>query len=178
MVALAALTSACSSDEAATDSAAESSQTVAELPVDAPPISTYELATRDHVEGTVEYPQTPPVGGDHDAVWQNCGVYREPVADENAVHSLEHGAVWITYEPGTDEAVIEELEAFADNQTHVLVTPYTGLPTPIVLTAWGVQQQLEEFDAAVVGSFVRTYEEGPQTPEPGAVCTGGLSEPA
>ena len=60
---------------------------------------TYEIPSKDHTTEPVEYPQNPPVGGDHNPVWQNCGYYDEPVRNENAVHSLEHGAVWITYQP-------------------------------------------------------------------------------
>ena len=59
-------------------------------------VVTYSELARDHVVGKVTYAQMPPVGGKHSAVWQNCGIYSAPVANENAVHSMEHGAVWIT----------------------------------------------------------------------------------
>jgi hypothetical protein len=62
-------------------------------------VQTFSDLSRSHVTGQVNYPQTPPVGGDHNPVWLNCGVYTSPVASENAVHSMEHGAVWITYQP-------------------------------------------------------------------------------
>jgi hypothetical protein len=55
-----------------------------------------------HVGGNIDYDQDlgiPPAGGPHNPSWQNCGFYDELVRDENAVHSLEHGAVWITYQP-------------------------------------------------------------------------------
>ena len=52
-----------------------------------------------HVTTAVNYPQTPPTGGDHNPVWLNCGVYEEPQQNENAVHVLEHGAIWTTYNP-------------------------------------------------------------------------------
>ncbi len=45
-----------------------------------------------HVEGDIDY-DGHPAGGEHSAVWLNCGAYSEPVPEENAVHSLEHGAV-------------------------------------------------------------------------------------
>ena len=52
-----------------------------------------------HVTSPVTYNRTPPAGGNQSATWQNCGVYDQPIRDEYAVHSLEHGAVWITYRP-------------------------------------------------------------------------------
>ena len=74
-------------------------------------VETYDGLTNGHTTGPVDYPQSPPVGGDHDPVWQNCGVYRDPVRNENAVHSLEHGAVWISYAEDLPEADIAALEA-------------------------------------------------------------------
>ena len=68
-------------------------------PAGSAPVSTIAITSRNHVDQDIDYPQSPPIGGDHNPVWQNCGVYRDPVLDEMAVHSLEHGAVWITYRP-------------------------------------------------------------------------------
>ena len=113
---------------------------------DQSPVSTVVGLTQDHVEGSVDYPQRPPIGGDHNPAWQNCGVYREPIVDENAVHSLEHGAVWITYQPDLAAADVATLEALADGQTHVLVSPYPDLKRPVILTAWGAQQGFDSAD--------------------------------
>ena len=90
------------------------------------------VASRDHVQGTVDYDTYPPAGGDHYQVWQNCGFYDTPVVDELAVHSLEHGAVWIAYQddlPAEQVAVIEEL---ADDDTHILASPYPDLRAPVL----------------------------------------------
>jgi len=62
-------------------------------------VESFSGLDRTHTSSPVTYPQTPPVGGPHNAVWQNCGYYNAPIANENGVHSLEHGAVWITYRP-------------------------------------------------------------------------------
>lgn len=135
------------------------------------------VTDRNHVDADLEYPDAPPVGGDHNPAWQNCGVYSEPVLDETAVHSLEHGAVWISYRPDLDAADVAALEGFASGQTHILVAPYLDLVHPIVLTAWGAQQSFDGIDDEGIGSFIRAFQRGPQTPEPGAVCSRGVGEP-
>ncbi len=141
-------------------------------------VQAFEGLGSQHVDGTVEYPQTPPVGGDHNAQWQNCGVYSEPVANENAVHSLEHGAVWITYDPDLPADQVETLNELAANNNYVLVTPYEGLPSPVVASAWGLQLQVDEASDDRLPVFVRKYVQGDQTPEPNAPCSGGVGTPA
>ena len=120
----------------------------------------------------------PPVGGDHDPVPQNCGVYTEPVGTSNAVHSLEHGAVWITYRPGLDPAAVTTLTALADGRAYVLLSPFPELRSPVVLSAWGVQLEVEDASDPRVETFLTKYVQGDQTPEPGAACSGGVGTPA
>jgi hypothetical protein len=132
----------------------------------------------DHTEGDIDYPQTPPAGGAHNPVWQNCGFYEEPVRDENAVHSLEHGAVWITYLPSIPQDEIERLRDLSEGNDFVLVSPYPGQDSPIVATAWGKQLTLESADDPNLERFINAYSQGPQTPEPGGACTGGIGDPA
>ncbi len=52
-----------------------------------------------HSPDPIVYPQIPPVGGIHNPTWQTCTFYDRPVSSEAAVHSLEHGAIWVTYRP-------------------------------------------------------------------------------
>lgn len=144
---------------------------------DAGPVTTFKISSRNHVTSAVDYAQTPPAGGDHNPVWQNCGVYRTAVANENAVHSLEHGAVWLTYQPALAAGEITRLESYATNQTHLLVSPYPGLPVPIVAIAWGVQRRFNSAADPGIAAFIKAYELGPQAPEPGALCARGLGEP-
>jgi len=149
----------------------------------APPVGlldgmvTYNIASGQHSEAPQTYPQTPPAGGVHSAVWQNCGVYDQPVRNENAVHSLEHGAVWITYQPDLPAAAVAVLRKLASGHDHVLVAPYPGLPHAVVATAWGLQLPVEDAADARLSMFVARYEKGPQTPEPGATCAGGTGTP-
>lgn len=129
---------------------------------------------RTHVETAVPYEQQPPVGGDHNEAWWTCGTYEEQVPDHHAVHSLEHGAVWVTYQPGIDEAQIEELRDVAD-QDFVLLSPYEGQEFPVMATAWGHQLGVDEADDERIEEFIRQYRQGPQTPELGATCDGGTT---
>lgn len=147
-------------------------------PAGSAPVSTIAITSRNHVDQDVDYPQSPPIGGDHNPVWQNCGVYSDPVLDELAVHSLEHGAVWITYRPDLAPGDVERLEMLTNGQTHILLSPYPDLTSPIVASAWGAQQRFETADDAGIGTFIEAFQQGPQTPEPGATCSRGYGEPA
>jgi hypothetical protein len=125
----------------------------------------------------VDYKQIPPVGGDHNPTWLNCGVYDAPVHNENAVHSMEHGAVWITYQPDLPADQVTKLQDAAKGQSYVIVSPYDGLPAPVVASAWGYQLKLDSASDPRLEQFIRTFEQGPQTPEPGAACVGGTGTP-
>jgi hypothetical protein len=140
-------------------------------------VKTYTGLTQNHVKGTVKYKQTPPVGGDHNPVWLNCGIYTTPVPNENAVHDLEHGAVWITYKPDLAKADIQKLTDIAKGQTYLDLSPYPGLPAPVVVSAWGKQLYLTGAGDARLQAFIKKYKQGEQTPEPGASCTGGVGTP-
>ncbi|MEC5201061.1 hypothetical protein RCH21_003317 [Arthrobacter sp. PL16] len=140
-------------------------------------IQEYPDVTFNHVEGAVEYDQAPPVGGDHSPVWTNCGVYTEPVPDVNSVHSMEHGAVWITYNPDLDQAEIDRLTDLVGTRSYVLLSPYPDLDTPIAASAWGVQLKIDSADDARLATFLDKYIQGEQTREPGAACSGGITPP-
>jgi len=137
----------------------------------------YEITDFSHSQSDLDYAILPPPGGPHHPAWQNCGIYAEPIVTEHAVHSLEHGAVWITYQPDLAEAEIELLRQLVRGRTHVLLSPYADQAEPVTATAWGVQLRVESADDPRLAQFVQKYENGPQTPEPGAPCTNGVGLP-
>ncbi|MBE1486624.1 DUF3105 domain-containing protein [Plantactinospora soyae] len=132
--------------------------------------------TPDHVQEPVSYPMIPPAGGPHFQQWQNCNgdVYTAPIVDENAVHSLEHGAVWITYSPGLTAAGVERLAERVRGQSHMMLSPHPAQNTPISLQAWGYQLAVEDADDERIDEFIRTYRETAAI-EPGAPCGGGIT---
>jgi len=144
----------------------------------APPagVVAYDIQSADHVRGPVSYLEAPPVGGDHSPVWQNCGFYNEPIANENGVHSLEHGAVWITYQPGLSERDVTVLRAMAE-EDYILVSPYPGLDDAIVASAWGRQLRLDSVDDVRLERFVDAFRLAETAPESGGPCTGGRGTP-
>ena len=137
-------------------------------------VQTFTGLTRNHTLAKVKYAQNPPVGGDHNPNFINCGVYTHAVDVWEAVHSLEHGAVWITYQPNLSPQKIAMLTKQAAIHSYELLTPYPGLPSPIVASAWGKQLKMDNATDPRLRVFLQTYLEGPQTPEPGAACSGGI----
>jgi len=135
------------------------------------------VAAPEHVDGDLHEDGEVPAGGPHDEIWQNCGFYDTEVRSENAVHSLEHGAVWITYEPGVAEDQLRQLRGFTRGPDKVLVSPIAGQDSPIIVTAWANQLELSDADDARLAQFVNEFEGSLDAPEPGGRCNGGIGSP-
>ena len=138
-------------------------------------VTPFKDLERTHVSGPVEYPSLPPVGGQHSGVAQTCAVYTEQIPTENAVHSLEHGAVWITYQPDLPADQVSALADAVEGNSYAMLSPLPEQESPVILTAWGRQLSLDSADDDRVEEFVDTYASGPQSQEPGAACSGNSS---
>jgi hypothetical protein len=137
-----------------------------------PGVETFEVTSADHTTDPVDYTQDPPAGGPHDPSWQRCMVYDAPVRNENAVHSQEHGAVWITYQPDLAESDREILAELAEGQQYLLISPYPGLEDPVVASAWGAQLRLDDVNDPRLRAFIDRY--AGNGPERGATCDTGV----
>ena len=135
------------------------------------------MLTRNHVKGPVKYTVSPPVGGDHNGAWQNCmgDVYDAQIANEHAVHSLEHGAVWITYRPDLPKAQVDALAKKVRGTDFILMSPYPGLDKPVSLQAWGFQLKLDKADDPRVDDFIKGFRKA-ATVEPLATCGNGVTQ--
>jgi hypothetical protein len=141
-------------------------------------VTTANYVGGEHVEGSITYKESPPVGGPHNIVWQNCGVYDAPIHNEHGVHSLEHGAVWITYRPGLPQDQVEMLRKVASDD-YMLLSPYPGLSAPVVASAWNHQIALTGASDPRLQAFIDRYKTNPSTtPELGASCAGGIATTA
>jgi len=137
----------------------------------------YDYVGGDHTTDPVTYQQVPPAGGPHDPQWDDCGVYSAPPRNENAVHDLEHGTVWITYRPGLSTADVQKLAADLDTvrSGKIMLSPYPGLPAPVVVTVWNAQLDLTGADDPRLPVFLKFYGDGHTAPEAAfASCKGGL----
>ena len=131
---------------------------------------------RKHIKNAKFY-DLPPMGGDHNLQWQNCGVYDKPIQTEHAVHSLEHGAVWIAYQPDISAAERKALVKFALGRPYVLVSPLAKMQSPIAIVAWGHRIKLQTINEDVMARFIQRFAGSLKAPEPAGPCIGGIGNP-
>ncbi|KAA9374309.1 DUF3105 domain-containing protein [Microbispora cellulosiformans] len=137
-------------------------------------VKSFNYKGSDHAWTKVDYKENPPVGGQHNYYWQNCGIYDKPIHNEHGVHSLEHGAVWITYRPDLPKAEVDKLKTIA-SADYMLLSPYPNLPAKVVASSWDHQITLDGAEDPRLPEFVKKYKQNPTyTPEYGASCSGGI----
>lgn len=133
--------------------------------------------TANHVEPPVSFASSPSVGGDHYPFWMNCGFYTVEVIEGAATHSLEHGAIWITYSDSLAEGDLAELEALAASNPRLLISPYDH-DDPIVLSAWGAQQRnVQSATDPEVAAFITEWQDNTELIEAGASCSSAAGTP-
>jgi len=124
---------------------------------DVPPETFPPFTGGAHVNGPLDYPDKPPVGGHHNPCWARWGVYDKELASERWVHNLEHGGVVFLFR--CDDGCASERAAMAsivNGNPQAILTPYAALPTRFAVVAWGVRITSECFDSA---RFQRFYDE-------------------
>nr|WP_246280090.1 DUF3105 domain-containing protein [Nocardioides daedukensis] len=135
-------------------------------------VQKFEVPSIQHTPETVDYPQSPPVGGNHDGAWLECGVYDEQVREENAVHALEHGTVWITYDSSLSDSDVAKLAELLPDEG--ILSPNEGQSAPAIITVWGTQLRLTGAGDIRIQLFLDAYGQGETAPEPMASCHGGV----
>ncbi|WP_225234799.1 DUF3105 domain-containing protein [Klenkia terrae] len=136
-------------------------------------------AGQQHVTTPVDYTESPPVGGPHDGEWADCTgtVYDQDIRHENAVHGMEHGAVWITYDPDAiNDDDLTTLTDLVEGNSGLLLSPYAGLGSTISLQSWNHQLAVDSATDPRVEQYVDFFVFGQDAegealfPEPGASC--------
>ena len=177
-VALTPAEATVSPDEETAMPASSRQEDPAQTPPENPPegVRTYPATTNGNFEPPISYEQDPPTNGDHAPYWQRCGFYSSPIENEAAVHSMDHGAVWITYRPDLPEDQLDILRGLAQEQ-YVLVSPYPSLYAPVVATAWRNQLELTGADDPRLRRFVDQFRVSETAPRSGNGCENGSGEP-
>lgn len=139
-------------------------------------IEVYDATTNELVENA-SYDRSPPTNGNHDPLWWNCGFYDEPIEEDKAVHSLDHGVVWITYSPDLPADEVETLRQYG-LERYVIVSPYPEQEAPVVATSWRIQLELDGADDPRLRRFVDQFRVSEIAPLAGNGCTRGSGEPA
>ena len=142
-------------------------------PVTLKKVKLYPGLKQTHTSRRVTYATRPPVGGPHDDEWLDCGAYTFAIRNENAVHDLEHGVVWIAYRPTLKKAAVQRLRTLLPRGKGIMA-PYPKLPAKVVVTVWGAQLRLTGANDPRLPLFLRTYGDGHTAPEPFQSCAGGL----
>jgi hypothetical protein len=147
------------------------------LPANPPEgIEVYPATTNRTVEGPIHYDRKPPTNGNHAPLWQNCGFYSEPIQDRHAVHSMDHGVVWITYRPNLPQQQLETLRPYG-NKDYVIVSPYPGQDAPVIATSWRVQLELTSANDPRLDHFINQFKISELAPLSGNRCILGVGDP-
>jgi hypothetical protein len=134
----------------------------------------YEPGKHVTAQQRVAYDQNPPFGGPHDDAWADCTgtVYQTAVRNENMVHAMEHGTIWIAYNPEqVKDAALDKLRSKVEGQPYMMLSPYPKLDKPISMQSWGHQLKLDSADDSRIDDFIKSLRSNRfQTPEPGGRC--------
>jgi hypothetical protein len=130
-----------------------------------------------HVQANqrVAYTSFPPFGGAHDQYWATCSggyVYKVAVRNENMVHALEHGAVWIAYNPTlVTGANLQKLVDRVQGHDGMMLSPYPNLDHAVSIQSWGHQVRVDSVTDVRIDEFIGALLKNPNTyPEVGASC--------
>lgn len=127
----------------------------------------FENLGSEHIQVGAEhapYNSNPPTSGPHYVQPAEWGVYPSPLKDEQAVHNLEHGGIWISYKD-IDDQTKEQLETIAKaNSGSVILSPRPDGEAKISLASWTRLEKLDSYDEGKILEFIKSNKN--KSPEP------------
>lgn len=129
--------------------------------------TSYPIQGTQHIgegESHPPYNSNPPTSGWHYANPAPWGVQEKDLPDEQLVHNLEHGGIWISYQPALEGATVEKLRDLVRRyRSKVIMTPRAKNDTKIALAAWGRLDVFDIFDEKRIVAFVQAFkDQGPE----------------
>jgi hypothetical protein len=134
----------------------------ANLDLDAIPDNSvaYESLGREHInlgDEHIPYNSNPPTSGPH-ASPLRTRVYTSDMPDENLIHNLEHGHIWLSYRDSDDEETLSLFRQFQSQFTSsVIVTHRPANDSRIAVAAWTRLLKLDDPDEEQILAFIRRY---------------------
>lgn len=111
-----------------------------------------------HMDGTIIYPDPPPVGGNHNPCWGAWGVHDQPLGVEHWVHNLEHGGVVFLYHCTNGcTSEVAQLADFVRGHRRTLLSQYDAMPKRFAVVAWGYRLQSDALDLSVFEAFYNAH---------------------
>ena len=128
----------------------------------------FPAQSREHVATGATHPDynsDPPTGGWHYNTPAQTGIYDKELPDEQLLHNLEHGHIWIAYRPDLDPAVVEKLAEIAKSTgSKMIMTPRAKNDKPIAIMAWEYLLKLDNFDEVQIKGFIKAHRgKGPES---------------
>lgn len=116
---------------------------------------------REHV-ATKEYGgNQPPTSGPH-ANPVSWGVYDMEIRDDQAIHNMEHGGVYVSYQPSLPNDQIKRLAnllsaPFSDSKFRpkkIVLAPRDANKSPIELSSWRRSEALANYDQKKIEDYI------------------------
>lgn len=131
------------------------------------PGESFSILGQEHISVGASHPEynsNPPTSGSHNSQPANWGVYQEELPDEQLIHNLEHGGIWISYKDVDQETKLS-LETLGKRYPRsVVVTPRSANDAKIVIASWGRLDKMESFDEKRIEDFIKANIN--KSPEP------------
>jgi len=131
----------------------------------------FDIVSREHIASGAKgssYNSNPPTSGSHWPAPAKSGIYDKELADEQVIHNMEHGYIWISYKTDAPDEVKNKLKEIVEGDNwKVIMTPRANNETTIAIAAWGRVLNMTDLDTEKVEDFIKTYRNrGPEkTPE-------------
>ena len=132
------------------------------LTLETPPVviqgEEISIVSKDHVAiggDYGSYNSNPPTSGAHSSAvpW---GFSEVELLDQNVIHNLEHGGIWITYKD-IDEESLATLRIIArTNPQSVVISPRAANDSPVALASWGRLLKTDTVDRDQIKTFIKS----------------------
>lgn len=123
--------------------------------------TTYPIIGQEHIpvgSPRPDYNSNPPTSGPHYASPLRAGIYHQPPPDENLVHNLEHGHIWLSYRDADDTETIDLITAIQSDFPNWVVVSYRPQNDDrLVAASWGRLLPLEEPDQDAILAFITRH---------------------